>query len=93
MLWSDARFQWDGTVMPDPRVVHLWDGDRIIGMWFAEHIEGFDGVAWDAYYLYGPDQTWDTTAPRPMGSGSTVYSARDLLRSQVVSLLEASDLP
>lgn len=37
MLYGDARDKWDGTDMPDVRVRHLWDGERVVGSWFSEH--------------------------------------------------------
>lgn len=87
MLWGDARESWDGTIMPDARVLHFWDEDRRVGSWFAEHVEGYRGIAWDTYYLYGPDAVWDA-APLPLaGSGSTIYSERDTLEVQIRMLL------
>ncbi len=87
MLWSDAREMWNGTTMPDSRVMHFWDGERKVGVWFAEHVDGYEGIAWDTYYLYGPDAVWDA-APSPLaGSGSTIYSERATLEMQVGTLL------
>ena len=31
MLATDARDKWNGTTMPDPRVMHFWDGETEIG--------------------------------------------------------------
>jgi hypothetical protein len=25
MLWGDAREEWNGTTLPDPRAIHFWD--------------------------------------------------------------------
>jgi len=88
MLWSDDRGMWNGTNMPDIRVTHYWDGDRVIGRWFAKEIDGYEGVAWDSYYLYGPDATCDTVPPPLMGSGGTIYGERDTLDMQVNTLLK-----
>jgi hypothetical protein len=87
MLWSDARELWNGTNMPDPRVMHFWDSDRKIGQWFAEQVEGYEGIAWDAYYLYGPDAVWETTPTPLVGSGGTIYAEREVLEMQVRTLL------
>lgn len=86
MLFTDSRGAWDGNTMPDPRVRHFWDGGRAVGAWFAEHVDGFEGVAWDVYYLYGPEATWeDVPAPR-IASGGTIYGQRDLLGAHLVSI-------
>jgi len=88
MLAGDARERWNGTTMPDARVTHFWDGNLQVGEWFAKQVDGFDGVAWDVYYLYGPDATWETVLSPLVGSGSTIYSERETLAMQVSTLLE-----
>ena len=88
MLWSDSRQMWNGTTMPDNRVIHYWDGNRAIGQWFAKQVDGYDGISWDAYYLYGPDATWETIPSPLIGSGSTIYGERRALQKQVLTLLE-----
>jgi hypothetical protein len=49
MLWGDARQMWNGTTMPDSRVIHFWDGERKLGAWVAAHVDGHEGISWDAY--------------------------------------------
>ena len=88
MLWSDNREMWDGTNMPDARVVHYWDGEHVIGQWFASKIDGYEGIAWDSYYLYGPDATWETIPSPLVSSGGTIYSERQTLKLQVGTLLK-----
>jgi hypothetical protein len=87
MLWGDAREEWDGTTMPDPRVIHFWDGDTQIGQWFAKQVDGYEGVAWDVYYLYGPEATWNSIPSPLIGSGGTIYSKHKQLETQVQTLL------
>lgn len=87
MLWGDAREKWNGTTMPDARVMHFWDGDRKIGQWFAREIDGYEGIAWDSYYIYGPDAIWETVPSPLVGSGSTIYSERKTLEIQIHTLL------
>ena len=74
--------------MPDARVIHFWDGDQQVGQWFAEKVEGYRGVSWDAYYLYGPEATWETVPAPLLGSGGTIYGERETLEKQVRTLLE-----
>ena len=88
MLWSDARKKWNGTTMPDTRVIHFWDGDLQVGQWFAKQVDGFEGISWDTYYLYGPDATWENTPSPLMGSGGTIYGERETLEMQLRTLLE-----
>ncbi len=88
MLWSDAREMWNGTTMPDTRVMHYWDGEAVIGQWFAKQVDGYEGIAWDAYYLYGPDATWETVPSPLLGSGGPIYSEQAALKEQVSTLLE-----
>ncbi len=88
MLWSDSREMWNGTNIPDPRVTHFWDGQHTIGEWFAKEIDGYEGIAWDVYYLYGPDATWKTVPSPLIGSGGPIYYERASLKEQVSTLLE-----
>ena len=88
MLASDDKSRWTARFMSDPRVVHFWDEDRVIGKWFAEHEGFYIPIAWDAYYLYGPDAHWNE-APSPLVSkGGTIFYKRDQLREDLLALLE-----
>jgi len=88
MLWGDAREKWDGNTMPDPRVIHFWDGDRKVGEWFAEKVEGSQGVSYNFYYLYGPDATWETL-PSPLeGMGGNIYAEHQELDRRLNGLVE-----
>lgn len=87
MLAGDAREEWNGMTMPDARVTHFWDGDLQIGQWFATQVDGYDGVAWDIYYLYGADAVWETIPSPLLGSGQTIYAERQMLKMQVSTLL------
>lgn len=87
MLGGDARDKWNGNTMPDTRVSHYWDGNLQVGQWFAKNVDGYDGVAWDIYYLYGPDATWETVPTPLVGSGVTIYGERETLQMQTMTLL------
>jgi hypothetical protein len=87
MLWGDARAAWDETTLPDPRVTHFWDGERVIGQWFAKQVDGYDGIAWDVYYLYGPDAKWETMPSSLIASGGDIYSERQALMKNMSTLL------
>jgi hypothetical protein len=88
ILGGDSREEWNGTTMPDPRVIHFRDGETGVGQWFASEVDGFQGIAWDVYYLYGPDATW-ASVPSPLtSSGSTIYGERQALKMQLDAVLE-----
>ena len=74
--------------MPDPRVIHFWDGETKVGEWFAEQVEGYRGVSWDVYYLYGPDAKWEGIPSPLAGMGGTIYGEREKLKMQLSTLLE-----
>jgi len=87
MLPSISSEKWDATIMPDVRVKHYWDGKLDVARWFARQVDGYEGVSWDMYYLYGPDAVWETIPSPLVGSGGTIYRERDTLMLQVNSLL------
>jgi hypothetical protein len=88
MLASDAREKWNGNTMPDARVIHFWDGNLQVGQWFAKEVEGYRGVSWDVYYLYGQDATWETIPSPLIASGRTIFGERNALKMQVSTVLE-----
>ena len=73
--------------MPDARVIHFWDGELKVGQWFAKQIDGFEGVSWDTYYLYGPDAIWENVPSPLASSGRTIYAEREKLKTEVRVLL------
>jgi hypothetical protein len=90
-LAGDSRSAWDSNVLDDPRVVNLWDGDRIAGSWFADHGTGGLGspgdVVWDAYFAFRPGSLW-RAAPRGLvAAGSEIIGATDRLESSFTPLL------
>ena len=89
MLPGDARQKWEADLMSDPRVTHLWDTEKLAGRFFAEH-EGFlfGPVAYDIYYLYGPEAQWDIKPSPLVSSGYTVMAKRIQLKEDISRLLE-----
>ena len=77
--------------MPDPRVSHFWDADREAYFWFPDQ-EGyrdliFGPVAWDIFFLYSPEATWDDIPWPVVSSGSTIIRKRQDLADGLRSLL------
>jgi hypothetical protein len=75
-------------VLPDPRVVHFWDGEAATSEWFAENVEHSFGPAWDVYYLYGPDATWREVPGPLVSSGGTIIGRSSELNDAITSLVQ-----
>lgn len=77
-------------VLPDPRVIQYWDGAAATSDWFAENVEDSAALAWDVYYLYGPDAQW-TDVPAPLiSSGGTIIGRSPELKEAITRLLRAA---
>ena len=77
-------------VLPDPRVVHIWDGEAATSNWFAENVEKSFAPAWDVYYLYGPDATW-IDVPEPLiSSGTTIIGRSSAMHDAILPLLQGA---
>ena len=87
MLSGDSRERWDAYLVPDPRATNLWDQKRLVSQTLGDDVEGASQPVWDAYLLYGPEATWGKEPPRPVGTGYTIYGARDRLRAEIEPLL------
>jgi len=82
-----SRDKWDAALMPDSRVTHFWDREQAISQWFAKEVDGYRGVSWDMYYLYGPDAVWKTVPAPLAGSGGTIIREHHQLEDQINTLL------
>ncbi len=93
MIPTDARgaWRWTGNVITDPRVVHFWDDQKVVGRWYAQHetpAEIDPGIVWDAYFLYGPEAEWKVK-PEPLISwGATVVDEYETLEKNMIPLLK-----
>ena len=90
MLPGDSRAAWDGGGLTDPRVVHLWDEQKVAGNWFAANVSHRQSTEWDAYFLYGPQATWEAE-PSPLISwGGTVIGKHAQLEAAITPLLQGN---
>ncbi len=94
MLVGDDRSKVDVDLIPDPRATHYWDSERLLGTWFSQQQEyksvTFGPIAWDTYFLYGPDAKWDEV-PEPLKTfGRTVISKSGNLEKSFSQLLTAN---
>ena len=90
VLPSDARSEWDESLLADERVTHWWDGDHVASGWFDSAGLGVGSpsdFAWDVYLLFGPQSRWNGKPTALVSSGGTVASLREQLKRDLVSLL------
>jgi hypothetical protein len=89
MVEGDARDTVDRGLLPDPRVIHLWDDGKRAGRFYAAFTRPSDPewVEWDAFFVYPPGATWSGSATRPLAWGRTVIRKREELRAATVSLV------
>lgn len=86
-LPSDRRSSWKDYIVPDSRAMHFWDQDNAVSDWFATHIQGYEGIDWDIFYLFGPEAKWED-APAPLESaGATIINERERLREHILPML------
>ena len=94
MLVSDDRSKVDVNLLPDYRTTHYWDSERLLGTWFSQQQEyesaTFGPIAWDTYFLYGPDAKWDGVPEPLMTFGRTVISKSKNLEKSLSQLLAAN---
>jgi hypothetical protein len=90
MLATDARSEWESEALPDARVRHFWDEERVVGQWLADQDvggTGYSGIVWDAFFVFGPDADW-SDAPAPLlGAGAPVIGDTEQLESALEPLL------
>src|SRR5262245_31375070 len=102
MLWGDRKAAWEPGALPDHRVRHWWDGDRIAGAWFGQFLRTGTAPAaptssgrparpldvfWDGYLLFGPDATWDAVPAPLVGTTGPVVERLKDLKQQLLPLL------
>ncbi len=77
MYPGDARSKWSPSFIADPRVVHLWDEQRVVGRVFLSRLPGWaarrapdtmepvDDAVWDAFFVYVPGDGWQDAPRQP----------------------------
>jgi hypothetical protein len=60
--------------------VHFWDAGRVVGRYYDERVTrlgepGDERIEWDAYFLYGPDATWEEGPPEQISWGRTIVDS------------------
>ena len=83
---TDERGTIDVSTIPSAR--HYWDDDWAIGRWLAEQDLGglgYAGAVYDAYYLFGPDATWEDV-PAPLEASGQPVVGQDALLEALAAL-------
>lgn len=89
MLATDHRLTWDDILLTDDRVIHFWDQERETGSWYAEQgFYPFGRIAWDIFFLYGPEATWKDIPTPLIQTGFTIINRSTDLREAIMPLLE-----
>ena len=93
MVATDSRSRWPAGLLDDPRVRHWWDEKKVVGRWYGRHPDYGDDpdlVAWDVFFLYGPDSRWGETGPSGLASwGYPIVEAREKLRRDLLAMRAA----
>jgi hypothetical protein len=89
MVRGDKRRAFQPEVLTDSRVTHLWDEERHVGRWFARNldIENCNDIAWDAFFVFEPDATWDGKPEPIVESGVPILAKQENLREAIEPLL------
>jgi hypothetical protein len=92
VLAGDGRSLWSPELLTDERVTHLCDATAEVGRSFGDADE-YDRyvrgpLAWDIFFLYGPDAQWEEVPLPVVASGSTIIARKDWLKESVAQFFE-----
>lgn len=95
MLRSDAKERWREDLIQSADITHVWDQDRLVGKWFTENFKScrsLGPIAWDAYYLFGPDAKWPEESgihagPEHIVCGTPVIKEKEALAEAIEVLI------
>ncbi len=99
MYPGDARTKWPSTLLTDERVAHFWDAQRALGTAYLANLPAMldrraeatlqptADAMWDAFYVYGPGDSWRDPLPLPSAWGYPIMVTRDHLVREVGALL------
>ena len=91
MVATDTRSGWKPSHIADRRAEHFWDADRSVGKWVAENIKTckhLGPIAWDSYYLFDDEATWDEALEPIESCGTPVFRATEDFAKDLEVLLK-----
>lgn len=85
------------SILAESRVRQYYDPDGRTGRWFHQHVVVPDariatkplfchGIAWDAFFLYGPQAKWDDAPETALAAGGPIVKESTILRDAVEHL-------
>jgi hypothetical protein len=93
MMPGDDRDARPDSFIDDPRVVEMWDEQRLLGRWLASQPQFKDkglvdaGVMWDTFLLFGRESRWEDVPTHLVSSGYTIVRERKRLEADLPSAL------
>ena len=84
-LPADFRFVWPSGALDDPRVMNLWDNQKVAGNWYAANLtHRGSGAEWDTWIIYPPGKVF---ADAPLAWGHPIITSREKLRTELEKVL------
>ncbi|MGH9461001.1 MAG: hypothetical protein ACRD1X_07260 [Vicinamibacteria bacterium] len=98
MLPSDLIAKWmvePDDLLSDSRALHYWDEGKLVGRYYEERVtqlgdQDDERIEWDAYFLYGPDATWEEELPEQISWGRTIVDSRERLLRDFSALMKST---
>lgn len=78
------------ALLPDSRVIHYWDQTRMSGSFFKKNIapDVSSSVAWDMFFLYGPEAVWEEIPEQLVDKGRTIIGSSGALGYEFGELMK-----
>ncbi len=93
VISGDSRLAVPNAValLPDSRVIHYWDQTRLSGSFFKRNIapDVSGRVAWDMFFLYGPEAVWEEIPEPLVDKGRTVIGSSGALGYEFGELMKS----
>jgi len=79
------------ALLPDLRVIHYWDQTRMSGSFFKRNIapDVSGSVAWDMFFLYGPEAVWKEIPEPLVDKGRTIIGSSGALGYEFGELIKS----
>jgi hypothetical protein len=99
MYAGDARSKWPQALLTDRRVSHYWDEPRTLGASYLMRLPAMldrraqatmqptADAMWDAFYVYGPDDSWVDPVPIPVRWGYPIMVTREEVAGAIEQFL------
>ena len=85
MIPGDKKTRWNAEALPDKRVRHYWDTERMVGKWITKNVEDCQHlrpIDWDSYYLFDGDAVWGDNLEGIEAFGTPIINNTEPLKRQ-----------